>query len=114
MTDIPNFKIPETEEETKQRLAKEAKVKKAKEELEKKAKLNEPKPKYYYDVKVECMLPATLTYRVLAEDPQQASEMIRGAHPNSVQHRLPGRKELSLKVYDAGSSMMRFMRKLFG
>ncbi len=70
--------------------------------------------KRYYDVKVECMLPATLTYRILAEDPQQASELIKGKSPNSVQHKLSGRKELSLKVYDAGSSMMRFMRKLFG
>lgn len=84
----------------------------SKKELEKKAQ--EPKPKLYYDVKVECMLPATLTYRVLAESPEQASELIKGKAPNSVVHKLSGRKELSLKVYEAGSSMMRFMKRLFG
>jgi hypothetical protein len=81
--------------------------------LKKKAAATPP-PKYYYDVKVECMLPATLTYRVLAETPQQASEMIRGLTPNGVKHRLQGRKELKLSVYDAGSSMIKFVRNLFG
>lgn len=80
--------------------------------LEKKAKL--PPPKYYFDVKVECMLPATLTYRVLAEEASQAADMIKGMSPVGVKHKLAGRKELSLKVYDAGSSMMRFMKKLIG
>lgn len=72
-----------------------------------------PKPKYYYDVKVECMLPATLTYRVLAETPEQAAEMIKGLQPNSVKHKLIGRKELKLMVYDAGSSFMKLMKNLF-
>lgn len=83
--------------------------------IKKEAKKPElPKPKYYYDVKVECMLPATLTYKVLAEDPNQAVELIRGRSPNAVQHKLHGRKELMLKVYDAGGSMMRLMKKLLG
>ncbi len=80
----------------------------------KEAKIPAPKPKYYYDVKVECMLPATITYRVLAEDPHQAAELIRGKQPNQVHHKLIGRKELVLRVYDASSSMMRFMKKLVG
>ncbi len=78
------------------------------------APIPQPKPKYYYDVKVECMLPAVITYKVLAEDPNQAVEMIRGKQPNQVQHKLIGRKELVLRVYDAGSSMMRFMKRLMG
>lgn len=82
--------------------------------LAEKKKIPEPPPKYYYDVKVECMLPATLTYRILAETPEQAADLIKGRSPNSVAHKLIGRKELNLKVYLAGSSMMHFMRKLFG
>lgn len=72
------------------------------------------KPKLYYDVKVECMLPATLTFRVLAEDPQQAAALIRGMSPNTVRHRLIGRKDLKLSVYDAGSTMLRWMKNLLG
>lgn len=68
----------------------------------------------YYDVKVECMIPATLTYRVLAEDPYKAAEAIKGKTPNGVQHKIIGRKEKVLKVYDAGSSIMRLMRNLLG
>lgn len=100
---------PETpkEEQTKKEAA-------PKPEPIKKVAIPQPKPKYYYDVKVECMLPATITYKVLAEDPQQAAEMIKGKQPNQVQHKLIGRRELMLKVYDAGSSMMRFMKKLMG
>lgn len=111
---MPNIKIEAKTEEELKKDAERKEAKRKKDELEKQAKLNEPKPKYYYDVKVECMLPATLTYRILAEDPQQAAELIRGQQPISVHHKLIGRKEMMLRVYDAGSSMMRFMRKLFG
>jgi len=86
-------------------------VKPIKKEAKKK---EEPKPKFYYDVKVECMLPAVLTYRVLAEDPQQAAELIKGKSPNGVKHQLVGRKELMLKVYDASGCMIRFMKRLMG
>lgn len=72
------------------------------------------KPKLYYDVKVECMIPATLTYRVLAETPEQAAEMIRGMSPIGVRHRLVGKKDIKLSVYDAGSTMLRWMKNLLG
>jgi hypothetical protein len=98
-------------EEQKKKLIEQAKAERAK-ELKKKAAL--PPPKFYYDVKVECMLPATLTYRVYAETPQQAAEMIRGLTPTMVKHRLIGRKEIKLMVYDAGSTMIKFIKNLFG
>jgi hypothetical protein len=104
------IKDPELEAE-KQRLIAQAK-KEREERLKKQA--NQPKPKYYYDVKVECMLPAVLTYRILAETPEQAAELVKGQQPNSVQHKLIGRKEIVLRVYDASSTMIRFMKKLLG
>lgn len=71
-----------------------------------------PKPKFYYDVKVECMLPATLTYRVLAETPQQAADLIKNMSPTGVKHRLSGKKDIKLSVYSAGSSMIQFVKNL--
>jgi len=66
--------------------------------LAKEAKKQEKSPpikaKLYYDVKVECMLPATLTFRVLAEDAEQAAELIRGQNPTTIKHRLLGRKDI--------------------
>lgn len=88
-------------------------AKKKRESLEKKAVVK-PKVLSYFDVKVECMIPATLTYRVLAENANQAAELIRGKSPNSVQHKLVGRKELVLRVFDSGSTMIRFMKRLLG
>lgn len=81
---------------------------------EAKKKIPDPPEKRYYDVKIECMLPATLTYRILAEDAVQAAELIKGRSPNSVQHKLIGRRELMLKVYDSGCLMIRHMKKLLG
>lgn len=72
------------------------------------------KAKHYYDVKVECMLPATVTFRILAETPEEAAGLINGAQPISVKHRLLGRKDIKLSVYDAGSTMLRWMKNIFG
>jgi len=68
---------------------------------------------HYYDVKVECTLPAVLTYKVLAEDAHQAADMIKHMQPTSVKHKLIGRKETKLSVYDSGSTMIRFIKNLF-
>jgi hypothetical protein len=108
------IKTTEAELEEQQEAIKKqaiAQYKKAKEEAERKKKLLPP-PKFYYDVKVECMLPAVLTYRVHAETPEQAAEMIKGLSPNTVKHKLIGRKELKLMVYDAGSSMIRIIKNI--
>lgn len=110
-SEIKDIRTPEEHAEEQKKKA-IAEAKKEREELKKKA--NQPKPKFYYDVKVECMLPATLTYRVLAEDPQQAAELIKGKSPNAVHHKLQGRKEMVLRVYDASGCMIRFMKKLLG
>lgn len=82
--------------------------------IQKMAKSPPIKAKQYYDVKVECTLPATITFRVLAENPQEAADLIRGAAPISVVPRLLGRKDHKLSVYDAGSTMLRWMKNLIG
>jgi len=72
------------------------------------------KAKLYYDVKVECMLPATVTFRILAEDAEQAAGLIRGASPIAVKHRLLGRKDHKITVCEAGSSMIKWVKNLIG
>lgn len=75
---------------------------------------NKPKPKQYYDIHVDCMLPGKIIYRVLAENAEQAASMIKNMTPTSVKYNLIGRKELKLTVYDAGCLMIRFCKRLFG
>jgi len=75
---------------------------------------NKPKDKTWFDVKVEALLPATILYKVLAEDAQEASELIKNMAPGSVVYRLNGRKEIKLTVYDMGCSVIKFMKNLVG
>lgn len=77
-------------------------------------KKNQPIIKKYYDVKVSVMLPATLIYKVLAETPEEAYQLSKKMQPNGVQHKLIGRRELKATVYDAGSSVIRFILNLVG
>lgn len=70
----------------------------------------EIKQKFYFDVKVETMLPATLIYRVHAEDAQQAAEMIKNMSPVGVKHKLFGKKDIKLAVYDAGCSVIKWLK----
>jgi hypothetical protein len=69
------------------------------------------KEKKYYDVYVEVMLPATLHYRVLAEDSSECIDLIKNKSPNSVNHKLHLRKNLQAKVFDAGSSVVQFIKR---
>jgi len=78
----------------------------------KEAKVKQKPPLTYYDVKVEALIPATLVFRVLAEDAKQAADMIKNKQPNSVKYRLHGRRELKLMVYDTGCSMIKYIKNL--
>jgi hypothetical protein len=108
------IEIPQPDKEAEAKKRAEAEAKKKKEELKKLAEANKPKPLYYFDVKVETMLPATLTYRVLAEDAVQAADKIKSLQPNTVKHRLLGRKDNKLTVYDAGTTTIKWMKRLMG
>ena len=79
---------------------------------DKKLKTPEPSPLIYYDVKVSSMIPATLTYRILAESPEQAIELIKSKTPNGVQYKLAGKRDIKLQVYKAGCSVIEFIKNL--
>lgn len=83
---------------------------KAKKEAAEKKKVIVPKVKTYYDVKVECMLPATLTYKVLADDEQQALELIKNKAPNNVKPNLLMKNIIKATVYLSGSSVVKFVK----
>lgn len=80
--------------------------------MEKNNKKPAVKQKFYYDIKVECLLPSTLIYHILAETAEQAAELIKNQQPSGVKYKLTGRKNIKLMVYDAGSTMIRFIKNL--
>ena len=105
-----NKSIEEEEQELDAQLKKQAADKRNAEQLKKK---NQPKPKVYYDLKIESMIPATLHFRILAETPEQAVELLKNHQPVGVKHKLAGRKDSKITVYDSGSSIVRFFKRLF-
>jgi hypothetical protein len=77
-------------------------------------KKSQEKPmKKYYKVSIETLLPATISFRVLAESPEKAAEMIKNQNPVEVRHKLAGRRDKKITVYDWGTTIIRFFRNLF-
>ena len=75
----------------------------------------EPKKLFQYSVEMEVMVPATMYYRVQAENPEQALEIAITQGPNKTNNapkifwaRL---KRISAKVLNAGTSMLQLTRK---
>ena len=73
-----------------------------------------PKQPTYFDVKIETHLPATLIYRVLADDPEQAVEKVKYIQPTQIKHRLQGRRDFKIMVYDHGTTIIRYIKNLLG
>lgn len=68
------------------------------------------KQKKHYDVRVESLVPSTITYRVWADDEQDALNQIKRQAPINVKPHLNQKKDIKASVYDAGSSLLRFMK----
>ncbi len=74
---------------------------------------SKPSPQYYV-IKMEVLAPTTLTYRVLAESPEEALQqaetrflpLLGRPQPNLVQA-----KKLSAKVYKSNSAILDFSKK---
>lgn len=67
---------------------------------------NKPKPKQYYDIKIEAMVPATLSYRVYAEDEEEAQELVKKAAPTQIKYKLASKKDKKLLIYKPGTSLI--------
>lgn len=85
--------------------------------MDKKEKVKEPvKVKEYFTVKLEVVAPATVTYRVFAETPEEAAEIalkLKGRQltspPTISWNRL---RTLKAVVYTAGSSLIRLAKNM--
>src|SRR5271165_1497934 len=83
---------------------------KNKKEAQIKKKIVTPKVKAYYDVKVECLVPTTLIYRIYADDEQEALELITKKPPTQMKPNLLLKKMIKATVYIAGSSMVKLVK----
>ena len=88
----------------------------AKKEIKKmaatKKEVEKPIEKKSYEVRVEAMVPATLYYRVLAVDPEEAIKLIKGRAPNNIRYVVPAKRDLKIMVYRAGQSIIELVKTL--
>lgn len=72
------------------------------------------KPKEYYTVVVEALVPSTLKFKVYAETPEEALEQVvklQATLLDPPRPRLTQMKKLNAKVYKFGSNMMELMKR---
>jgi hypothetical protein len=71
--------------------------------------------KEYYDVVVDCTLPAVVKYRILAESPEQAIEEFdknkKFYSPTFVKYNVSLQKKIKASVYEASCSVIKFIKK---
>lgn len=90
---------------------KAADEKKHKEQEEKKLeKTAAPVQKKYYDIRLEALVPCTITYRILADDEHDALAQMNKRPPTGVRPNIPQKRDIKATVYDAGSSIIRFAK----
>lgn len=80
------------------------------EQTKKQKEQQKPKQKSYFDVKVEALVPTTLTYRIYAEDEQDALAQIAKKPPNGMKPNLLAKKLLKATVYVAGTTMIKLAK----
>lgn len=70
----------------------------------------QPKPKFPFDIKLETFLPATLTYRVFAENEQDALKELKGKHPTNIKYNIQQKRDIKATVYAAGTTLIKFIK----
>lgn len=74
-------------------------------------KEEKPKEKQQYSVVIECKVPATLTYKVWAETPEEAITMVKAQSPHNAKYNILKRLNIKATVYKAGTSMIHFVKR---
>lgn len=102
------YNFPEREKERKEQ---EKTTNPKKSEIEKEAAV-QPAEKQYYKVEVEGWARTTFKYKILAESPEEALDMINKPQPLLEQPRPKpqGLKKISAKVFLFGTNMLKHMQ----
>jgi hypothetical protein len=72
-----------------------------------KIKKENPKVKKYFDIKLECLVPTVIVYRVLAEDENEALAEFNKKAPIKVNPDIRRKRPIKATVYDGGCTTVR-------
>jgi len=81
--------------------------------MQKKEKSEKSKEKKFYTVEVECLIPATVKYRILMDEGEYdkaAVECIKSVPAAPPKLQLAKMKKISAKVYEYGTNMLKHKR----
>lgn len=67
--------------------------------------------KKMFDIKLEALIPATIHYRIEASSPEEAFTLLKKHKPNKVNYKLIGKKDIKLIVFEAGSTLIKLIKK---
>jgi len=70
------------------------------------------KEKTYYLVQIEANVPAILYYKVFADSVEEAEFLIKNKQPSKIEYKINKRKNLLLKIYKFGTSMLHKVKSL--
>ncbi len=70
--------------------------------------------KFWFDVRMDCLIPATLHFRIQAENPEEALLLSRHKPPRSIAYEPQRRKALKVRIYEGGSCLLRLAKQLMG
>lgn len=70
--------------------------------------------KKYYDIKINCNVPAVIHYTILAESPEKALSEIKKSRPKNIKYEFEKRIESKVVVYDYMTNLIRFVKKIMG
>ena len=76
----------------------------------KKKPLPPTKEKKWFDIRLECMVPCTVQYRIFADDEQDALQQMDKKTPSSIKPNIFRKKNIKATIYDAGSSLIKYMK----
>jgi len=66
-------------------------------------KTQKPKELKSFDVVVECLVPSKITFKVLAEDENEAIDKVNSYSPHKFIPNISKRKNIKATVYDSGT-----------
>ena len=79
-----------------------------------KEKEEKKKPyKQFYDVKVECTVPAIFVFKVYAESPEEALELYNKKAPIHIQYKPKKLKAIKATIYESGKLLIKFVKNFF-
>lgn len=72
----------------------------------------EKNKKELFEVKIEALVPATITYVILASSPEEAINLIKKHSPNNISYKLNNKRDIKYMVYNAGTVLLRLVKNM--